>query len=171
MAVDSAEEVRATMRVAAIDLGMRNAPLGSGIGSFVPMFAQYLPKGLLMDVYINHAHNEYAQWWLTGGVMAVVAMVLSLGALASAGVSLLRRPRRARDPLAAGAFVALAAVLLHSYVEYPLRTPALLATASILVAVLFAGVRRESIPVVEKVEAESWPDAPGSEPSNEAVLR
>ena len=144
MAVDSSEEVRAIMRVAAIDLGMRNAPLGSGIGSFVPMFAQHLPKELLMGVYVNHAHNEYAQWWLTGGVLALIAMALSLYTLGAAGLNLARTARRERDPLAAGAFVAVAAVLVHSWVEYPLRTPALLATTAILVGVLFAGLKHRS---------------------------
>ena len=95
-----------------------------------------------MGVYINHAQNEYAQWWLTGGVLALIAMALSLCALAAAGLDLARTARRERDPLAAGAFVAVAAVLVHSWVEYPLRTPALLATTCVLVGVLFAGLKR-----------------------------
>ncbi|MCR6702433.1 MAG: O-antigen ligase family protein [Dokdonella sp.] len=84
-----------------------------------------------MRDYVNHAHNEYLQWWLEAGVPALVAMALAAVALAltARGLALRRAAQRA-DGVAA--LIALLAILAHSTVDYPLRTPALLAVAAAL---------------------------------------
>ena len=139
--VDVAEEMRYNLARATFELGQRNAPFGSGIGSFVQMFEQHAPAALQGSWYVNHAHNEYAQWWLTGGVAAACAAALALCALAIAAARLVSANRRT-DPASAASFVAVIAVLMHSWVEYPLQTSALLATTSMLAGVMVAGLAR-----------------------------
>ena len=97
----------------------------------VPLFEQEAPRELLMANYVNHAHNEYAQWWFAAGMPAVLAMVLGAVALASTLHGLLRQPANLRG-LGVTALVALGAILAHSLVDYPLRTPAMLAVAAAL---------------------------------------
>ena len=135
MRSSAVDELRSPLRSLAVEIGERFAPLGSGMGSFVPVFEQEAPAWLLMGEYVNHAHNEYAQWWLEGGVPALLAMLLVAALLALSLRSLLRQPADARAPGLA-ALVALGAVLAHSVVDYPLRTPALVAIAAALAGVV-----------------------------------
>src|SRR5690606_7045481 len=85
MAVDQAEELRHAMAVATIADGKAEAPLGGGVSSFVQIFAQAAPAQLRMASYVNHAHNEYAQWWLEAGWLGMAVLALALALLATAG--------------------------------------------------------------------------------------
>ena len=141
MQVEAIDELRGPLRAVTGEVAARFAPLGAGVGSYVPVFEQEAPRELLMGNYVNHAHNEYAQWWLEAGVPAIMAMLLGAWALALAVAGLLRRPPQARG-LGVTAVVALGAVLAHSLVDYPLRTPALLAVAAVLAGIAAAEAAR-----------------------------
>lgn len=67
MQVDAVDELRGPLRAVTTDIAARYAPLGAGVGSYVPVFEQEAPRAMLMGNYVNHAHNEYAQWWLEAG--------------------------------------------------------------------------------------------------------
>ena len=127
---DLAEEVRGSVAQATLSMGVDHAPWGAGVGSFVPWFDQAAPQALLQWEYFNHAHNEYAQWWLESGVLALLS-VLSVSALLVACF-----PRRALAlpdrAVAVAAWLGCVLLMLHSLVDYPLRTPALMATAAVL---------------------------------------
>ncbi|RZJ46056.1 MAG: O-antigen ligase family protein [Brevundimonas sp.] len=105
-------------------------PLGSGIGSFDAVFRSVEPLEQLDPTFFNHAHNEYLETWLEAGWLGAALIVVfllwygrRLWAAWKAG------PSRERD-LQRAASIALLAMLVHSGVDYPLRTAAL--------AVLFA---------------------------------
>ena len=150
MQVEAVRELRGPMREATLEVAGAHAPLGSGMGSFVPVFEQATAHQLLMPSYVNHAHNEYAQWLLEAGWLALPAMALGAWALISAGRALLRLPPPARS---AGlcALIGLLAVLGHSFVDYPLRTPALLLVAAALAGLVLATVQDgNAIAVTEK---------------------
>ena len=137
MQVEAIDELRGPLRALTGEIAARFAPLGAGVGSYVPVFEQEAPRALLMGNYVNHAHNEYAQWWLEAGVPAALAMALGAAALALTLHGLLRQPAQARG-LGVTALVALGAILAHSLVDYPLRTPALLAVAAALAGIAAA---------------------------------
>lgn len=124
---------------ATLRLGLDNAPFGSGFGSFVPMFEQATEGSLMRSGYINNAHNDYAQWWFEGGVPAIATLLLSLGVLIVSVRRLLQQPETSasrRTGIAAAC--ALLVLLLHSTVDYPLRTPALMAMAGLLAGLVVA---------------------------------
>jgi len=127
--------------------GRQYAPLGTGVGSFVPVFAQSQDLRQARSEQINHAHNEYAQWWLEGGVPALLALGIGLGVFAWAGWKVLTRVQSRRlRAVAAPAWAGLLVLLVHSLVDFPLRTPALMATAGLLAGLLVASLadaRRE----------------------------
>nr|WP_255492265.1 O-antigen ligase family protein [Luteimonas sp. MC1825] len=137
MQVDSVDELRAPLRAVTGEIAARFAPFGTGVGSYVPVFEQESPRELLMGEYVNHAHNEYAQWWLEAGVPGLVVMMLGAAALALTVRGLWRLPAHDRG-LGVTALVALAAILAHSIVDYPLRTPAMLAVAAALAGIAAA---------------------------------
>ncbi len=107
-------------------------PFGAGLGTFDLVFTQFQPASDIRPQFINHAHNEYLELLLEGGVAAAVLLVLYLALLAWA---LFAMPR---SPLRLAAFCGIVFMLLHSGVDYPLRTPALALVFAWLHAVLLS---------------------------------
>jgi len=120
-------------------LGLSYLPWGSGAGSFTPVFETDLPEALWIPQIINHAHNEFAQWWLVGGLPALAVAAAGLAVFALAGLRLLRlHGRRSTAVIASGCWIAVAVALAHSWVDFPLGTTALAVTVSLLGGILFA---------------------------------
>jgi O-antigen ligase len=106
-----------------------NLPFGSGFGTFVPAYDEFAPRTLLARTYVNHAHNDWLELWLTGGAPAII---LVIGFLAWFGVASFRLWSRSYPEtpvldlaLAQAASIVIVLLLLHSGVDYPLRTPTL----------------------------------------------
>lgn len=141
MAVDEAEELRHIIRAAAVASGRTEAPLGSGAGSFVPVFETSAPPSLWLAHYVNHAHNEYAQWWLETGWAGMLVLAFALALLAICIWRIARlRSRGGNAILAASCCVAVCAVLAHSWADYPLRTTALMTTTATLAGLMLAAL-------------------------------
>lgn len=111
-------------------------PLGSGIGSFDAVFRSVEPLEQLNPLFFNHAHNEYLETWLEAGWLGAALILVflvwygrRLWAAWKAG------PSRERD-LQRAASIALLAMLVHSGVDYPLRTAALAVLFAFCAAVL-----------------------------------
>lgn len=140
--VDEAEELRNTMRVGTVAAAEAQAPLGSGVGSFVPVFEQSAPLSLQRARYVNHAHNEFAQWWLEAGWLGMLALAVVLAVLVLSGWRIASlRIRSGHAALAASGFVAICAVLAHSWADYPLRTTTLMATTAALAGFTLASLQ------------------------------
>lgn len=109
------------------------APAGSGIGTFEQVYRQYENPAEVDRWYINHAHNDYLELALEGGLPAIVLVILFLwwwGRRASqAWVS----PAELEQKAAA---IASAAILMHSAIDYPLRTAAISAVLAVCLALL-----------------------------------
>jgi len=111
-------------------------PLGSGVGSFDAVFRSVEPLEKLDATFFNHAHNEYLETWLEAGwpgAALILAFLVWYGrrlwAAWKAG------PSRERD-LQRAASIALLAMLVHSAVDYPLRTATLAVLFALCAAIL-----------------------------------
>lgn len=106
-------------------------PIGSGFGSFDPVYRYYEPFHHLSPRYLNHAHNDALEIVITGGLPAAALALLMLVWLARRVTSHLRaRPSSRRDlAIVAAGFIAM--LLMSSIVDYPLRTPLLAALFAI----------------------------------------
>lgn len=115
-------------------------PLGSGIGSFDPVFRSVEPLERLDATFFNQAHNEYLETWLETGWLGAALLVLFLvwfGRRAWSAWS--AAPSSARD-LQRASTIAIGLVLAHSGVDYPLRTVTIATVLAICCALLeFAG--------------------------------
>ena len=128
--VDSRAEILATTGHATTDF----MPFGSGLGSFISVYHLYEGPEQVTDVYVVHAHNDYAETTLELGVAGIVLIVLFLAWWAAA---VWRAWRTAEaGPFVRAAAVASAAVLVHSIVDFPLRTAAIAACFGMCAALL-----------------------------------
>lgn len=133
------EGSRWTLVSTTFELGFANLPLGSGFGSFVPMFEQATQGALMKGGYINNAHNDFVQWWFEGGWLAVLVIAMALCVLVVAFIRLLRLPGESRSrQVGLAAFFGMLVLVLHSTVDYPLRTPALMGMFGLLAGVFVA---------------------------------
>jgi len=98
-------------------------PLGSGLGSFRQVYDQYEDLGRVTTTFVVHAHNDYAELALETGVAGIIAMLLFLAWWAIAVWRVWRSPEA--GPFARAASIASAAILVHSVVDFPLRTAAI----------------------------------------------
>lgn len=112
-------------------------PWGSGIGTFVEVYQTREPAGLLQPSYINHAHNDWLEVLLTGGLPAAALMIGGVAWLGLRGWRHLRRGERQVDAVLRrlGASICLILALASVY-DYPLRAPAMAALFALGAAML-----------------------------------
>ena len=113
-------------------------PVGSGVGSFQPVYRTQEPLASVTTTYMNHAHSDWIELLLETGI---AGLLLTAAFLAWWGLRV-RAIWRAEesDRFAQAAVIATAAVMLHSIVDYPLRTAALSAVFAMCLG-LMAGAR------------------------------
>ncbi len=110
-------------------------PLGSGLGSFQQVYAVYEDHDRIdPTTYVNHAHNDYLELALETGVPGLIVLVLFLAWWGRAAWRAWRQ--RDADPYAQAAAIATAAILVHSLVDFPLRTAAIDACFAVSLALL-----------------------------------
>lgn len=99
-------------------------PIGSGFGGFDPIFRIHEPFTLLKTTYFNHAHNDFLEIVLDGGLPAGLLLVAGLGWWGHASVRALRMPGMPRSsvpPLLGSGLLLL--LFVASLFDYPARTP------------------------------------------------
>jgi len=119
-------------------------PLGTGIGSFDPVYRSVEPTERLDSSYFNQAHNDYLETWLEAGWLGaalIIAFLVWFGRRAwtawCSGVSTQRDLQRA-------ATIAVGVVMLHSAVDYPLRTAAMATIFALCCGLLELAVRSDA---------------------------
>lgn len=128
--VESRADLLSTTSHAAADF----MPFGSGLGSFRGVYALYENPLQVTSVYVVHAHNDYVELALELGLAGIVVELLFLAWWA---VAVWRTWRTAEPgPYARAAAIASAAILVHSLVDFPLRTAAIAACFGMCLALL-----------------------------------
>jgi O-antigen ligase len=140
--VQSRQEIAAVSAKAARDF----MPLGSGVGTFQRIYAVYEDHDRLdTTTYVNHAHNDYLEIVLETGVPGLAVLVLFLLWWGRATWRVWR-PGDV-DPYARAGAIASAAILVHSLVDFPLRTAAIGSCFALCLALL---VRQRIAPATGK---------------------
>lgn len=113
-------------------------PIGSGSGSFQSVYRTQEPLSSVTTTFMNHAHSDWLELLLETGLVGIALAALFLIWWGTRVAATWRA--ELPDPFAQAAAIASAAMLLHSVVDYPLRTAALSALFAMCVALL-AGAR------------------------------
>ena len=125
-------------------------PFGAGLGSFPQVYPLFEDPDSVMPNIVNHAHNDYAELALETGIPGVVLIAAFLIWWAAAAWRVWRSPEG--GPYARAASIASAAILVHSFVDYPLRTAAISAVFAMCLALL---IQRQAPAKAEKTDL--WP--------------
>lgn len=137
------DDLRPQLASASTRLAGASLPLSGGAGSFVRMFEQFTQGSLMHQGYINAAHNDYIQWSYAGGVLAIAAILAAAAVLITTTLRMLKLPPESRSRmLGIAALLAILMPLLHSTVDYPLRTPALMTAFGMLAGIAVAAGAR-----------------------------
>jgi O-antigen ligase len=110
---------------------------GTGIGTFVPVYKSVESLEAVTARVTNHAHNDYLEILLDGGLPAIMILLMFIVLLVAAGFRMFRRaPPPSRSAMVGAAATSLAVLMLCSFVDYPLRMPALAAVFVVLCGVV-----------------------------------
>lgn len=113
-----------------IDAAKDHFPIGSGLGTFRDIYRTYEPVEDVTFVYVNHAHNDYAEIALELGWPGLLLVAAFIGWWARRTFVAWRSDFNGAG-IARAASVAIGVILLHSLVDYPLRTSAIAALAAL----------------------------------------
>lgn len=113
-------------------------PLGSGFGTFVPIYQMNAQRADTFERYVNHAHNDWLELALEGGIAALACVLGFLGWFGATAVRAWRRwvPGGRDVNFAPASSIAIVLVLLHSTVDYPLRSIAIMTVFALCCGVL-----------------------------------
>ncbi|MBB3763522.1 O-antigen ligase family protein [Sphingomicrobium lutaoense] len=117
-------------------------PWGSGLGTFVPVFASQENLDHVVPAYVNHAHNDWLEWILEAGAPGFALLAGLFGLLAFFALrQFLRRkviPGYSWRLFFAGAGI-LFILSVHSAFDYPIRIAAIAAMSALAIALMGAG--------------------------------
>ena len=122
-----------------LDLAGEYAPVGSGLGTFPKLYQVKEDPAKVDRWYVNHAHNDYLELAVETGLPGVLLILIFLLWWGRAVWRMVRSP--ASDQFALAAAVASAAILIHSLVDYPLRTAAISAVFAMSLALVLQSRR------------------------------
>lgn len=106
-------------------------PVGTGQGGFDPLFRMYEPFELLKPTYFNNAHNDYLESLLGGGLASGALILVAFIWLAVAGIRTWKQSTTPDRLLGKVGWTLLLLVFGASVVDYPARTPIIMAVVTI----------------------------------------
>jgi len=131
-------ETRKQYWATSVDAAQGQALTGWGFGAFQQAYRRYEDASAVDRFYVNHAHNDYAEIAVEGGIPALLLVLVFLGWWVAQSWSAWKSPGAMLVQKAAS--IASAAILMHSFFDFPLRTAAISACLAVCLALL-AGAR------------------------------
>ena len=140
--VDPFEDERFGFVINTIKAAGAYLPVGSGVGTFVPVYHLFEPpQDLRANFHLNRAHNEFVESWLETGIFGAALMGWFLVWFGRRALEIWRNsvPPQAEAidwSLARSATVILPIIGAHAFFDYPLRTGAMMAIVAFACALM-----------------------------------
>lgn len=130
---------RQTMLGHSVEAYKAFGPAGTGLGTFRDVYRSFEQPSGVDRTFVNHAHNDYLELVVEMGLPGIALILLFLAwwgrALWQVGRS------QAFDQYAAAGAISSAAILVHSLVDFPLRTAAVSALFATSLALMIVSKR------------------------------
>jgi O-antigen ligase len=138
---------------------------GTGLGTFEDVFGVYEDASSVSRTYVAHAHNDYLEWLIETGLAGGVLLGLVLVWFVFHFLRVWTFSRQAGLTLRRAAAIACLVPVLHSLVDYPLRTPAIASLAGMCAAIMVVPHRRREA-IAPRMEGA----APAEEPVRSVTI-
>ena len=141
---DKETDVRLQIWAPVVDMAWKYFPIGSGIGSFVPVYQIDEPFDLLSPTYTNQAHSDFLEVFMTVGLPGLIMLLITAIAVARSAITIFKTPlTQGRGAVFARLGICLFFMqTLGSVGDYPLRTPA--HAALFVIALLWFAEKRDT---------------------------
>lgn len=123
----SFEDLRWSMWPTLVEIVRNHWVVGTGFGSFDAVYRIYEPSELLLPRYVNHAHNDWAQMAIEGGLVGILLLAVLVIWIAKSLAELRLAGHTKREQMIFW-IACLVIVAGAELVDYPLRTPVFQAT-------------------------------------------
>ncbi len=122
--LQSALEFRSSLFSTGVKAATTFFPVGSGFGTFVPVYQLFETPDSIQPYFINHAHNDWLELVIEGGLPVLILYAAFIWWFAKAT----HHAWAGTKPKICARFASLtiAGLLLHSCFDYPLRTASLM---------------------------------------------
>jgi len=141
---DPTDDLRIPLNRTTFETAFKALPFGTGLGSFVPVYATVEKSQDVVEGFANRAHNDLAELFLETGLIGASLVILFLVWLGRRFYAVWGRAKLDEDPrqsmLQRASTLIVALLLAHSLVDYPLRTTALGAVFGVFCGFLAAPV-------------------------------
>jgi len=117
---------RRTMATTTLEAIGETFPVGSGLGTFANVYRRFEDPGQATNEYVNHAHNDYLEVVLELGLAGILLVFAFLAWWLIRSWRLWGTDQPGANLARAGSVI-VGIVLMHSLVDYPLRTSAIAA--------------------------------------------
>jgi len=129
---DPLDDLRLQFARTTIEAAWAYMPFGAGMGTFVPVYGMFeKPQDLFSHAYVNHAHDDILEFWLETGIFGIALMGAFAAWFVSRAIKIWRYAAVGANEfdrsLSRAATIAVALIVTHSFLDYPLRTAAMTA--------------------------------------------
>lgn len=111
-------------------------PVGTGLGTFEKVYPLFEDPDSVGLTYVNHAHNDYAELIVELGAVGAVLLLLFLIWWGASVARMLAAPNASL--FAKAGAIGSVAILIHSAVDYPLRTAAMSSVFALCLTMILA---------------------------------
>ena len=137
---DPLEDLRVSLAATTFETALGALPLGTGLGSFVPVYGVVEKDSDIFSGFANRAHNDLAEVLLETGLVGLLLLLAFLAWFFPKAYSIwVKRKFSGHDSqllLQRAGTLIIVLLLAHSLVDYPLRTTALSSIFMFFCAVL-----------------------------------
>jgi hypothetical protein len=137
---DPLEDLRVPLARTTFELSLKALPFGTGLGSFISVYAIAEKDHDVFDGYANRAHNDLLEFTLETGIFGLLLLIAFLAWFCRRFYEVWFSPPLNESSeellLEKGATLIIALLLAHSVVDYPLRTTSLAAIFAFFCAIL-----------------------------------
>lgn len=135
---DAGEDVRTKALPGIVAAGLAYSPVGSGLGTFEDIYRTQERPETVTNAFLNHAHNDFLELWLETGLLGPILALVFLYWFAKRVIAVWWRPEGRNAQIAQAGSIMVAILVVHSLVDYPLRTAALSTVLGFACGLLFA---------------------------------
>jgi len=132
ISMSEANTSRKIMLITSIDAAQYFGALGIGPGAFEEAYRIFEDQNKISTIYVNEAHNEYVQMWMELGYLGIL-WIFSAAFYFMYKISTLVKLGLEKRPHDFIYCLCILTLLLHSTVDYPLRTIAMSAIFAFLI--------------------------------------